>query len=78
MHAPMCRTNNDPNALAILLLVRVPRKDVNATASRTPLAKERRAGKIFKQKKVSQMYIQSFAIKKETRHGFLERKQLPH
>ena len=78
VHAPMCRTNNDPNALAILLLVRVPRKDVNATASRTPLAKERRAGKIFKQKKVSQMYIQSFAIKKETRHGFLERKQLPH
>ena len=46
VHAPMCRTNNDPNALAILLLVRVPRKDVNATASRTPLAKERRAGKI--------------------------------
>ena len=74
VHAPMCRTNNDPNALAILLLVRVPRKDVNATASRTPLAKEWRAGKIFKQKKVSQMYIQSFAIKKETRHGFLERK----
>ena len=36
LHAPMCRTNNDPNALAILLLVRVPRKDVNATASRTP------------------------------------------
>ena len=78
LHAPMCRTNNDPNALAILLLVRVPRKDVNATASRTPLAKERRAGKIIKQKKVSQMYIQSFTIKKETRHGFLERKQLLH
>ena len=78
LHAPMCRTNNDPNALAILLLVRVPRKDVNATASRTPLAKERRAGQIFKQKKVSQMYIQSFTIKKETRHGFLERKQLLH
>ena len=78
LHAPMCRTNNDPNALAILLLVRVLRKDVNATASRTPLAKERRAGKIIKQKKVSQMYIQSFTIKKETRHGFLERKQLLH
>ena len=78
LHAPMCRTNNDPNALAILLLVRVPRKDVNATASRTPLAKERRAGKILKQKKISQMYIQSFTIKKETRHGFLERKQLLH
>lgn len=78
VHAPMCRINNDPNALAILMLDRVPRKDVNATASRTPLAKERQAGKIFKLKKVSQMYIQSFAIKKETRHGFLERKQLLH
>ena len=29
VHAPMCQTNEDPNALAILLVVRAPRKDAN-------------------------------------------------
>ena len=35
VHAPMCQTNDDPNALAILLVVRAPRKDVNARAAGT-------------------------------------------
>ena len=46
VHAPMCQTNDDPNALAILLVVRAPRKDVNAKAAGTRLAKERRARKM--------------------------------
>ena len=50
VHAPMCQTNDDPNALAILLIVRVLRKDVNARAARTRLAKERRAGKVQNKK----------------------------
>ena len=77
VHAPMCQANDDPNALAILLVVRAPRKNVNARAPGTRLAKERRARKMSK-KKVHQMYVQSFAIEKETYHGFLEGKQLVH
>ena len=43
---PMCQTNDDPNAHAILLVVRAPRTDVNARAAGTRLAKERRARKM--------------------------------
>ena len=50
VHAPMCQTNDDPNALAILLVVRAPRKNVNARAAGTRLAKERRARKMSKKK----------------------------
>ena len=40
---------------------------------------KRTAGKKdVKKKKVHQMYVQSFAIEKETYHGFLEGKQLLH
>ena len=39
-------TNDDPNAHAILLVVRAPRTDVNARAAGTRLAKERRARKM--------------------------------
>ena len=46
VRAPMCQPNDDPNTFAILLVVRVPRKDVNARAARTRSAKERRAGKM--------------------------------
>ena len=46
VHVPMCQTNEDPNALAILLVVRAPRKHVNAKAAGTRLAKERRARKM--------------------------------
>ena len=46
----MCQTNDDPNALAILLVVRAPRKNVNARAAGTRLAKERRARKMSKKK----------------------------
>ena len=42
----MCQTNDDPNAHAILLVVRAPRTDVNARATGTRLAKERRARKM--------------------------------
>ena len=42
----MCQTNDDPNAHAILLVVRAPRTDVNARAAGTRLAKERRARKM--------------------------------
>ena len=77
VHTPMCQANDDPNALAILLVVRAPRKNVNARAAGTRLTKERRARKMSK-KKVHQMYVQSFSIEKETYHGFLEGKQLLH
>ena len=50
VHAPMCQANDDPNALAILLVVRAPRKNVNARAAGTRLAKERRARKMSKKK----------------------------
>ena len=50
VHAPMCQTNDDPNALTILLVVRAPRRDVNARAAGTRLSKERRARKMFKKK----------------------------
>ena len=46
VHALMCQTNDDPNALVILLVVRAPRKDVNAKAAGTRLAKKRRARKM--------------------------------
>ena len=50
VHAPMCQTNDDPNALTILLVVRAPRRDVNARAAGTRSSKERRARKMFKKK----------------------------
>ena len=42
----MCQTDDDPNTLAILLVIRAPRTDVNARAAGTRLAKERRTGKM--------------------------------